>query len=60
MDTQNVSDLSTRLDEEFACLRNSASADIWYIDSRASTLIFNYLPVGLLKFHAETLIECRI
>ena len=36
MDTQSASDLSTRLHEEFTCLANSTSTDVWYIDSGAS------------------------
>jgi len=28
-------DFSTKLDEEFTCLANSALADVWYIDSGA-------------------------
>lgn len=36
MYTQNVPDLSTRLDEEFACPANSVSTDVWYIDSGTS------------------------
>ena len=39
MDTQSVSELSTKLEEEFACLANSASAYFWYIDNGASAHI---------------------
>ena len=34
MDSQDV--LSSRLEEEFACLSSSASTSVWYIDNRAS------------------------
>lgn len=37
METQDVSELYSRLEEEFACLASSVLADVWYIDSRAST-----------------------
>ena len=33
----NVSVLASRLEEEFACVSSSASPEIWYIDSGAST-----------------------
>jgi len=39
MDTQSVSELSSRLKEEFTCLANSVSEDVWYIGSEASTHI---------------------
>ena len=36
-DTQSVSELSSILEKEFAYLANSASANVWYINSGAST-----------------------
>ena len=36
MEDHDISELSSRLEEEFACLSISASADDWYIDSGAS------------------------
>ncbi len=35
MENQDVFGLSSRLEEEFACLSSSASADVGYIDSKA-------------------------
>jgi len=32
----NISELASRLEEEFACLSSSASTEDWYIDSGAS------------------------
>lgn len=33
---QNISELASRLEEEFVCLSSSASTENWYIDSGAS------------------------
>lgn len=33
---QNISELASKLEEEFACLSSFASAEDWYIDSGAS------------------------
>ena len=37
IDSQEASKLSSRLDDEFACLSGLASSGVWYIDSGAST-----------------------
>lgn len=33
---QNISELASRLEEEFACLSSSTSVEDWHIDSGAS------------------------
>ena len=36
MENLDVSELSSRLEEDFACLSSLAFAGVWYIDSGAS------------------------
>jgi len=36
---QNIFELASKLEEEFACLSSSASVEDWYIDSGASAHI---------------------